>query len=125
MRALLEEFDGCTRLWREADDVVARIKDGRRRNLHLRARVKCLVPLGGQFVEASGLQRDVIDDESRLISRDEVNRDLRLLHYLVARSGAHLFDDSRDVLGFTTRGSAIEAHHDEDKSEGDSNAEKE
>lgn len=125
MCALREEFDGCTRLRCEADDVVARVEDGRRRNLDLCAGVERLVPFSGQLIEASRLERDVIDDEASFVPRDEVDRDLCLLHHLVARAGAHLFDGGGDVLGFTARGGALEAHHDEDKPEGDSDAQKE
>ena len=120
-----EHLNRCTFLRRETNDVVAGVEDGRWWDLHLGSRFQLRVSFGGQFIESSGLEGDAIDDQTGFVPFGEVHGDLCLLHDLVPRTGAHLFDSGGDVLGVSACGGALKSHHDENQHDGDSGAHKE
>ena len=121
MGALRKGGDRCTFLWQKTDCVVAWVVNGGRRNFHLCAG-SWLRSVGTEFVEASGGQFDSIDDQRGLIAIDEVDHDLALLEYLVARAGGHPFDDGGQSLSVATRGARPQSQDNEDEADGDPGA---
>ncbi|MEY4633908.1 MAG: hypothetical protein RLZ18_1280, partial [Actinomycetota bacterium] len=107
----------CADLWGVTDDEVARVVNGGGGKFDLSPWLGWLRRVG-EFVEASGVEDDVVDGEAGFIALNEVDRHLGLLHHLVAGARCHALDDHGNALRLTARGARGEAPHDEHDADG-------